>query len=315
MPNVKHMPCHSPYQTPERGRPECRRCGFTLVELLVVISIIALLIAILLPALAAARKSAMRIQCMSQLRQVGIGASVYANDFKDRYPTTPYAIANSNANNADDAYTADVRNGTFPTSPGPNPTGWYQFRNLDHISDKVLLCPSLPDIPGIKWQTNLDSSLTRYRMSYGYRYNTFTGLHELPLPVGGNDTGLPTNYPRVSINGSTTRVLFLDGSNYRRKNSAPYDLFSGSEYNNNSNRLPWAHEIGGSVALFDGSVHFMPNVVAVATLGENASDAANVSIRASWPHASSMAGYYKLPVAGLGSNYNLDKMIKAQLGG
>lgn len=57
-----------------------RSNGFTLIELLVVISIIALLVAILLPALSAARNAAQGIQCMSNLRQIGIFAYVYTED-------------------------------------------------------------------------------------------------------------------------------------------------------------------------------------------------------------------------------------------
>jgi len=60
--------------------------AFTLIELLVVISIISLLIAILLPALAAARETSRRIKCATAERQIGLAFFMYADDYKDYVP-------------------------------------------------------------------------------------------------------------------------------------------------------------------------------------------------------------------------------------
>src|SRR5262245_1864782 len=60
--------------------------GFTLVELLVVIGIIAVLIGILLPSLSKAQESARRTQCLSNLRQLGMSLTEYALRNKDQVP-------------------------------------------------------------------------------------------------------------------------------------------------------------------------------------------------------------------------------------
>jgi len=70
--------------------------GFTLIELLVVISIIALLIGILLPALGAARDTARTTQCLSTVRQIGIATQTYATEHRDQLP--PSWTGNSGTN-------------------------------------------------------------------------------------------------------------------------------------------------------------------------------------------------------------------------
>jgi prepilin-type N-terminal cleavage/methylation domain-containing protein/prepilin-type processing-associated H-X9-DG protein len=62
--------------------------GFTLIELLVVIAIIAILAAILFPVFARARAKARQTSCLSNVKQIGLGLMMYAQDYDETYPTT-----------------------------------------------------------------------------------------------------------------------------------------------------------------------------------------------------------------------------------
>lgn len=83
-----------------RAVRKCKSAAFTLIELLVVIAIIGLLVAMLLPALQAARARSRRTNCKSNLHQFAVAVEIYKNDFPDFYPpwlSTLYPVYMGNA--------------------------------------------------------------------------------------------------------------------------------------------------------------------------------------------------------------------------
>lgn len=158
------------------------RGAFTLVELLVVIGIISLLIAILVPALSAARESGKTIKCLSNLRQLAVAAQIYCNMFRGSYPIA-YYDAGTTSYSWD--FTTDHGSAGISIQPG---LLW-----LGKADARIQQCPSFDG-----------SSNTTGDPYTGYNYNTSYighGQFEVIMPP----------IKQTQVRHASTCALFGDG--------------------------------------------------------------------------------------------------------
>ena len=212
--------------------------GFTLVELLVVIGIIAILITVLMPALSKAKQSAWQVSCSNNLRQLMMGYLMFANEHQGHLPGGHYDTSAWNPPQRDpekrDWVFGNTRATGIDMSKVPQEGTLFRYVNNDA---NIYRCPALSPMPGAKQESN-------GRFDYA-NFLSFTGARVVkvrPIARYTHKNGLQEYVP-------TPVIVEEDPAHHM--NTTSVDSGHAS-----IDSLSHQHRKGCNYASIDGSVHW-----------------------------------------------------------
>ncbi|MDB5333413.1 MAG: xcpT 13 [Phycisphaerales bacterium] len=227
--------------------------GFTLVELLVVIGIIALLISILLPALQKARAAANAVKCESNLRTLMLSFTMWAMDHKQHLPGTQYSFDNNNPDTADWLFGPPP--GNFSSCPQSGTI--YNYVKTAN----VYVCPSV-QVNGAVGDAGAGSISFSGNGKFDY---TFFAMF-----AGAKLTSIPTLSTLTDLSGKSTQMptpVICQEDAYQFDGSGSHANIEGDH--GNVDQITHIHNKGGYYASIDCSVQFViePDIIAAYSNG------------------------------------------------
>jgi prepilin-type N-terminal cleavage/methylation domain-containing protein len=206
-----------------------RKKAFTLIELLVVIAIIAILAALLLPALAKAKMKAKRIQCTSNLKQIGIAFREWSNDHGDKFPmSVSYNDGGPLMETATETLADDMTSGN-----ASRVARVFLVMSNELGTPKILFCPNDIRKMATDW-----GAFTMYNLSY------FVGVEVVeskPMMLLAGDRDIGPDAEEIWVSGGGTPGVYIPLSP-----EFP-DIFDVVQW------LKYVHENAGNILLVDGS--------------------------------------------------------------